>query len=300
LLYAGPWVAERTAAVGDFIDKAPGDAGIWPVTRDIILSGRKYSAVDAFNGQYELARLKDLALDEMHEVHFLALPTAGTIYTVADLEREPVLCNSNLGYYTNFVNFFDLSALALPAGFRADGLPFGITLVADYGWDQMLLEFGARWQRTVPLPLGRTASTLPSPDCDPSIEEERLSIAVVGAHMKGLPLNNQLTERRGRLERASRTSPHYRLYALPGGPPQRPGLLRVAQDGAAIELEVWSLPAHHFGDFVSGIPAPLGIGTIELADGSKVQGFVCESYATATAHDITSFGGWRAYLRSLS
>ena len=300
LLYAGPWVAERTAAVGDFIESAGPDAGVWPVTRDIILGGRKYSAVDAFNGQYELARLKDLALDQMHEVHFLALPTAGTIYTVADLAREPVQCNANLGHYTNFVNFFDFSALALPAGFRADGLPFGITLVADYGWDQMLLEFGARWQRTVPLPLGRTASTLPSPDCDPSIDEERLSVAVVGAHMKGLPLNNQLTERRGRLERAGRTSPHYRLYALPGGPPQRPGLLRVAHDGAAIELEVWSLPAHHFGDFVSGIPAPLGIGTIELADGSAVQGFVCESYATAAARDITDFGGWRAYLKSLS
>jgi allophanate hydrolase len=299
LLYAGPWVAERTAAVGDFIDKADSDSGVWPVTRDIILGGRKYSAVDAFNGQYELERLEALAMEAMNEVHFLALPTAGTIYTIADLEREPVLCNSNLGHYTNFVNFFGLCAIALPAGFRTDGLPFGITVVGHNRFDQALLELGARWQRAVPLPLGRTASVLPSPDHDPSIQEARRSIAVVGAHMSGLPLNRELTEHWGQLESTSRTAPHYRLYALPGGPPQRPGLLRVARDGASIALEVWSLPAGRFGDFVSAIPAPLGLGTIELEDGSTVQGFLCESYATAGARDITSFGGWRAYLRNL-
>jgi allophanate hydrolase len=300
LLYAGPWVAERTAAVGDFIERAGPDAGVWPVTRDIILGGRKYSAVDAFNGRYELDRLRRRVSDEMHECHFLALPTAGTIYTRADLEREPVLCNSNLGYYTNFVNFFEMSALALPAGFRTDGLAFGITLVADHGWDQMLLEFGARWQRAVPLPLGKTASALPPPDCDPRIERATVPIAVVGAHMSGLPLNHQLTDLYARLERATETAPVYRLYALPGGPPQRPGLVRVNQGGAAIHLEIWQLPHHRLGEFVAQIPAPLGIGTIELADGSTVQGFVCESYATASARDITSFGGWRAYLKSLS
>jgi allophanate hydrolase len=300
LLYAGPWVAERTAAVGDFIENARPGAGIWPVTRDIILSGRKYSAVDAFNGQYELARLERRAMEEMSPVHFLLLPTAGTIYTVSDLEREPVLCNSNLGHYTNFVNFFRLCAIALPAGFRSDGLPFGITLVGHYRLDQGLLELGARWQRAVPLPLGRTASILPSPDHDPSMEEARCFVAVVGAHMSGLPLNHQLTERWGKLESITRTAPHYRLYALPGGPPQRPGLVRVTDGGAAIALEVWSLSAWRFGEFVAEIPSPLGLGTIELADGSTVQGFVCESYATATARDITEFGGWRAYLKSLS
>ncbi len=300
LLYAGPWVAERTAAVGDFIEKADADAGVWPVTRDIILGGRKYSAVDAFNGRYELERLERLAGEEMREVHFLALPTAGTIYTVADLEREPVLCNANLGHYTNFVNFFRLCAIALPAGFRTDGLPFGITLVGQFRLDQVLLELGARWQRAVPLPLGQTASALPPPDKDPSIEESRFSIAVVGAHMSGLPLNHQLTERWARQESIARTVPHYRLYALPGGPPHRPGLVRVPQGGAAIALEVWSLPAWRFGEFVAEIPAPLGLGTIELEDGSTVQGFLCEAYATESARDITSFGGWRAYLKSLS
>ncbi len=300
LLYAGPWVAERTVAVGRFIERADDKAGVWPTTRDIILGGRKYSAVDAFEGQYKLKKLRSRAEIAISEVNFLALPTAGTIYTIADLGREPVRFNSNLGHYTNFVNFFDLSGLALPFGFRPDGLPFGITLVSHAYHDQELLEFGARWQRAVALPLGKTSSALPPPSADPKVVEHRVQIAVVGAHMSGLPLNDELTERGGRLERKTRTVPHYRLYALPGGPPHRPGLVRVGGDGTTIELEVWSLPAPVFGQFVSQIPAPLGIGTVTLEDGSSVQGFLCEGYATADAKDITAFGGWRAYLKSLS
>jgi len=300
LLYNGPWVAERTAAVGDFIDKADDKAGVWPVTRQIVQSGRKYSAVDAFRGQYQLKALQAEAYEQTRQCHFLALPTAPTIYKVADLEREPVLYNSHLGHYTNFVNFFRMCALALPAGFRPDGLPFGITLVAEGHLDNMLLEFGARWQRAVPLPLGKTASSLPPPEADPRTEESRISIAVVGAHMSGLPLNEQLTDLRGRLEFVAETAPLYRLYALPGGPPQRPGLVRVAKGGAAIALEVWSLPTHALGNFVSRIPAPLGIGTIDLDDGTSVQGFLCETYAVAAARDISEFGGWRAYMKSLA
>jgi allophanate hydrolase len=300
LLYAGPWVAERTAAVGAFIEKAGPDAGVWPVTRDIVLGGRKFSAVDAFEGQYKLNALRAGAEMDLAEVNFLALPTAGTIYTVADLEREPMRFNSNLGHYTNFVNLFGLCGLALPFGFRPDGMPFGITLIAHPYHDQELLEFGARWQRRVSLPLGKTENPLPPIEADPKVIEQRDAIAVVGAHMSDLPLNRELTELGGRLERATTTAPHYRLYALPGGPPHRPGLLRVADGGGAVKLEVWSLPKGALGHFVSGIPAPLGIGTIALEDGSTVQGFVCESYATAGARDITSFGGWRAYLKSLS
>jgi allophanate hydrolase len=299
LLYAGPWVAERTAAVGAFIEGADAQARVWPTTRDIILGGRKYSAVDAFEGQYRLKHLMARASKAMDGIDFLALPTAGTIYTLADLDREPVRCNSNLGHYTNFVNFFGLSGLALPVGFRPDGLPFGITLIGQRFHDLELLEFGARWQRAVPLPLGKTSSVLPPLEADPKLAAQRVSIAVVGAHMSGLPLNSQLTTRSGQLECATHTAAHYRLFALPGGPPHRPGLVRVANGGVSIALEVWSLSAMQFGDFVTEIPAPLGIGTIELADGSTVQGFVCESYATATARDITSFGGWRAYLKSL-
>jgi allophanate hydrolase len=300
LLYAGPWVAERTAAVGKFIENAGPDAKVWPTTRDIVLGGRKYSAVDAFEGQYKLADLTERADKVRRELDFLVLPTAGTIYTKRDLEREPVLYNSNLGHYTNFVNFFGLCGLALPAGFRNDGMPFGVTLIGHAFDEGALLRFGALWQELTALPLGKTASVLPSADSLPPPVEHRVSVVVVGAHMSGLPLNKQLTDRGGRLERAARTAPHYRLFALPGGPPHRPGLVRTRDGGASIELEVWSLPRGRLGSFVTEIPAPLGIGTVTLEDGSSVQGFLCESYATADAKDITTFGGWRAYLKSLS
>jgi allophanate hydrolase len=300
LLYAGPWVAERTAAVGKFIEGAGPNAKVWPTTRDIILGGRKYSAVDAFEGQYRLKSLKARADIEMRDLDFLALPTAGTIYTKADLEREPVLYNSNLGHYTNFVNFFGLSGLAVPFGFRPDGLPFGITLIARANTERALLAFGAQWQRTVTLPLGKTASKLPPADRDPVGSEDRVSLAVVGAHMSGLPLSPQLLELGGRKESAGHCAPLYRLYELPGNAPRRPGLVRVARGGAAVELEVWSVPSRNVGAFTRQIPAPLGLGSIALADGSTVLGFLCEGYATEGAKDITSFGGWRAYLKSLA
>jgi allophanate hydrolase len=300
LLYVGPWVAERTAAVGAFIEAAGLEAGVWPTTRDIIVGGRRFSAVDAFEGQYRLAILQTQVQAEMAKVDFLVLPTAARAYTLADIEREPRLYNSNLGLYTNFVNFFSLSAVALPFGFRLDGVPFGITLVGPPRAENTLLAFGARWQRAVPLPLGKTASRLPPAECDPPVADDRFSIAVVGAHMSRLPLNGELTGLGGRLESATRTAAHYKLFALSGGPPYRPGLVRVADNGASIELEVWSLPKGAFGSFIAGIPAPLGIGTIELVDGSTVQGFVCEGYAAESAKDITHFGGWRAYLESLT
>ncbi len=299
LLYSGPWVAERTAAVGAFMESADDTSGVWPTTQQIVLGGRKYSAVDAFEGQYRLAELKARAFAEMKGLDFLAVPTAGTIYSLSDLEREPVLYNSHLGHYTNFVNFFGLSALAVPAGFRPDGMPFGITLISNANAERTLLAFGARWQRAVPLPLGKTASRLPPPESDPVVVEDRVPIGVVGAHMSGLPLNGQLLALGGRLEKAARTAPVYRFYALPGGPPHRPGLVRVAEGGGAIELEVWSLPAEKIGALLRQIPGPLGLGSVSLADGTSVPGFLCEAHATAAAQDITSLGGWRAYVKTL-
>ncbi len=299
LLYSGPWVAERTAAVGAFMEKADEKSGVWPTTQQIVLGGRKYSAVDAFEGQYRLADLKARAFAEMKGLDFLAVPTAGTVYRLSDLEREPVLYNSHLGHYTNFVNFFGLSALAVPAGFRPDGMPFGITLISNANAERALLAFGARWQRAVPLPLGKTTSRLPPPETDPIVVEDRVPVAVVGAHMSGLPLNGQLLELGGRLEKATRTAAAYRFYALPGGPPHRPGLVRVAEGGGEIELEVWSLPADKIGALLRQIPAPLGLGSVSLADGTSVPGFLCEAHATAAAKDITSLGGWRAYVKTL-
>jgi len=255
------------------MEAADDAAGVWPTTRAIVLSGLEYSAVDAFEGQYRLAELKARAFAQMEGLDFLAVPTAGTIYKLADLEREPVLYNSHLGHYTNFVNFFGLSALAVPAGFRPDGMPFGITLISRANAERALLAFGARWQRAVPLPLGKTMSRLPQPENDPVVTEDRVPIAVVGAHMSGLPLNGQLLE--------------------------RPGLVRVAEGGGAIELEVWSLPAERIGDLLRRIPAPLGLGTVSLADGTDVLGFLCEAHAAQGAQDITSLGGWRAYVATL-
>jgi allophanate hydrolase len=297
LLYSGPWVAERTAAVGAFIEGAK-ESDVWPATREIILRGRKYSAVDAFEGQYRLAAFRADAEAQWNDLAFLMLPTAGTIYRVADIEREPMLYNIQLGRYTNFVNFFGLSALALPAGFRADGLPFGITLIGRPLAERALLAFGARWQRALALPLGKTASRLPRADCDPRVDEDRVPIAVVGAHMGGLALNGELTALGGRFERACRTAPVYRLYALAGGPVDRPGLVRVAKEGSTIEVELWSLPSDKVGAFLRKIPPPLGLGTVALGDGSSATGFLCESHATAGARDITELGGWRAYLKS--
>ena len=299
LLYSGPWVAERTAAVGAFITGAADDAGVWPVTRDIILAGRKYSAVDAFEGQYELADLKARADAEMKDLDILAVPTAGTIYRLSDLEREPVLYNSNLGHYTNFVNFFGMSALALPFGFRPDGLPFGITLIARPHAERALLDFGARWQRALGLPLGKTASTLPPAEADPSADDDRVSIAVVGAHMSGLPLNGQLTELGGRQE--MRDAARRRSIASTPCPAIRRPAGTAARRRRRCRHRARSLePARCGGRRVrapdSGAARPRHVA---LEDGSTVQGFLCESYATAGARDITAFGGWRAYLKSL-
>jgi allophanate hydrolase len=338
LLYEGPWVAERYCAVGAFLERQPDS--VFPVTRQIIASGRDATAADAFRAQYRLMELRRAAERVWAEMDVLVTPTAGTIYRIAGVDADPIRLNSNLGYYTNFVNLLDLAALAVPAGFRPDGLPFGVTLVGRAGADAELLVLGDRLHRAAAVPLGALAvATSPDPvgftlmsDSVPHVapgsfsrvlpqipgasglfaaaasslgpgapgtnvtSEERLSVAVCGAHMEGLPLNQQLTSRHGMLVSRTRTAAKYKFYALPGGPPHRPGLVRISADGASIEVEVWSVPTSLFGSFVAGIPAPLCIGKVELESGEQVAGFLCESYATATATDITALGSWRRYL----
>jgi len=232
-------------------------------------------------------------------------PTAPTIYRIAEVESDPVALNSRLGTYTNFMNLLDLAAVAVPGGVRADGLPFGVTLFGPAFSDAALARLADRFQRAQDLPLGATGRPLSS-NCRngapaetprlPSPPTLRLNLVVCGAHLSGLPLNHQLTERGGRLLQVTRTAPRYRLYALPGGPPPRPGLIRQPQGGAAIEVEVWSLPLDQVGGFLAGIPAPLGLGSVELADGSFDKGFICEGFAAEGARDITDLGGWRAFL----
>lgn len=295
LLYEGPWVAERWSAVRAFHAKHA-DA-IFPVTRRIVEGGAKPLAVDAFESFYKLAELRRAADGIWAQIDTLLLPSAATIYTRAELEADPISLNSRLGYYTNFANLLDTAALAVPAGFRPDGLPFGITLFAPAWSDAALAKLGTAFQRATATKLGATGHPLP-PALPPRITSavRTLELAVVGAHLSGQPLNRELTERGGRLVRATRTAPSYRLHALAGTAPPKPGLVRIARgEGASIEVEVWSLAPSAWADFVAAIPPPLGIGTLLLEDGSAVKGFLCEPAALAGSPDISHFGGWRAY-----
>jgi allophanate hydrolase len=282
LLYEGPWIAERTVQLGDFIAAHP-DA-VLPVIRRIVDSGRAYSAADAFAAQYRLAALRRESEAVWRAADTLLVPGAPTIYKLEAVERDPIELNARLGRYTNFVNLLDLAAITVPAGFRGDGLPFGVTLVGPAWSDRALAALGARF-------LAERVSTKPAAGF--------ARIAVVGAHLSEMPLNWQLTERRARMVRAARTAPHYRLYALSDQAPPKPGLVRAASDGqgARIEVEVWEMPAAMLGSFIAEIPPPLSIGTLELEDGERVQGFLCEGYAVAGREDISALGGWRAYMR---
>jgi allophanate hydrolase len=287
LLYEGPWVAERHAAIRKFFDTQA--AVINPVVREIISGAARFSATDAYRGMYQLQALRRQTDRVWADIDCLVTPTAGTIYRIDEMLADPLRLNANLGYYTNFMNLLDYAAIAVPAGFLPSGLPFGITLSAPAHQDIPLLHLASRLeapQRAV-VPTGAAPG--------------RVRVAVCGAHLAGLPLNHQLTSRGAHRVMRTSSSADYRLYALPGGPPYRPGMVRVApgEDGHAIEVEVWEMPAREFGSFVAGIPAPLGIGTMTLAGGERVQGFVCEQYAVKDALDITHCGGWKAYLASL-
>jgi allophanate hydrolase len=302
LLYEGPWVAERYAVIESLL-RSQSEA-VYGITRQIIEGGAAPSAVQTFRAIYRLQSLRRASERVWNQIDVLLTPTAGTIYRIAEIEADPLRLNSRLGYYTNCVNLLDLAAVAIPAGFNAAGLPFGITMIAPAWSDWLLLALAARFQRAQPARQGALRCALPQePDFGWQTAAERIAVAVCGAHLTGLPLNNQLRERGALLLERTQTAARYRLYALPGGPPYRPGLVRVAPGaaGAAVEVEVWSLPCAAFGGFVALIPAPLGIGKLELADGREVCGFVCEAYAVARgAEDISHLGGWRAYLASRS
>ncbi|MBK7926670.1 MAG: allophanate hydrolase [Bryobacterales bacterium] len=304
LLYAGPWVAERLTAIQAFAEKYASE--IHPVVRGIILGGASHSAVNAFDAQYKLAALRAATLDEWRKMDVMLLPTTGTIYTRAEVEADPVRLNSKLGHYTNFVNLLDLAAVALPAGFRQNGLPFGVTLIADAWTERALLALTDRMHRALGGRLGGTEAQVeetPALSVTPAATR-CVEVAVVGAHLSGQPLNSQLTERGARLVRTTRTAPGYRLYALketlpPNPGPAKPGLVRDATfTGPGIELEVWAVPEDAFGSFVALVPAPLGIGSATIEDGSSVKCFICEQYAIAGSLEITQHGGWRGWLRS--
>ena len=285
LLYGGPWVAERVAALGPMLARNP--EAIDETVRTVIAPGLGVSAVDLFNGVYRLAELKRLADTMWHGIDALALPTTGTTYRVAELLAAPIALNSNLGHYTNFVNLLDMAALAVPAGARANGTGFGLTFIGPADSDRALIALAESYLAAAQLP--------PPPPLDLEGRMQTVKLAVVGAHLKDMPLHWQLTSRDAVFVAASETAPNYRLYAMAESTPPKPALVH-SDDGAAIAVEVYELGVTEFGSFVAEVPPPLAIGTVQLADGTSVKGFVAEPRALAGAEDITHLGGWRAFI----
>jgi allophanate hydrolase len=295
LLYEGPWVAERYAATQSLLASSP-DA-MHPVTREIILGGAWPSAVAAFKAFYRLEELRRAAEHTFHRVDLLALPTAPTIYTVDQVLGDPIGLNSRLGTYTNFANLLDLCGLAAPAALNG-ARPFGITLLAPSGADALISSVGRVFHADTALPLG--ALGLPQGALAPLREtqpDDTIALAVVGAHLSGMPLNGELKLHGARFVEATMTAAHYRLYALPEPGARKPGLLRVAASfGVEIAVEIWAMPPDGFGRFVAAVPPPLSIGSVQLADGRIVKGFLVEAEAVSGARDISGFGGWRAFV----
>lgn len=301
LLYEGPWVAERYEPIEALIKSQP--EALHPVTYQIISGGIKGTAVDAFRAQYKLAALKRKSEAAWEEVDVIITPTAGTHYTVEEVLADPVRLNSNLGRYTNYMNLLDLAAWAVPSGFLDTGMPWGVTFFAPAFSDRFLGVLAASFHAAGALPVGRTLLRSDEAPLPPQIETPpmMMKIAVCGAHMAGLALNWQLTSRGGRFVGEVLSAPVYRLYHLPSpkeGVPARPGMVRVAEGGASIAMEIWQIPFTEAGSFLEGIAAPLGLGRVALEDGGTVCGFICEGLAANTAEDITSYGGWRAWLAS--
>lgn len=283
LLYEGPWVAERYHAVRAMIETRP-DA-MHPITRQIIGGALRFNAIDAFDAQYRLLDYRRAVAPVISGLDCLAVPTVPRMYTLAEVEAEPITLNSNLGTYTNFVNLLDFAAISVPVGERGDGLPSSLTLIGPAGRDAQLAGYAAA------LEAGERGEAAPlAPD-------GHVPLAVVGAHLSGMPLNHQLTSRGATFLHATETTADYRLYALSGTVPPKPGLLRVA-DGAGqpIAVEVWALSPQAFGSFVAEIPAPLGIGAVRLADGSETKGFLVEAEAVTSARDISAYGSWRTFM----
>jgi allophanate hydrolase len=299
LLYDGPWVAERYLTARSLIASAP--ESMHPITRQIVLGGSHLGTADAFKAFYELEELRRVRDHTFGGIDALALPTVPTVYTIEQVLADPIGLNSRLGTYTNFVNLLDLCALAVPASMHQHGTPFGITLLAQAGHDAALASFGRVFHADTGLPLGATGK--PQPPLAPISNlpaAGEIAVAVVGAHLTGMPLNGELKSFRARFLERTTTTPDYRMFLLPGTAPAKPGLLRVgAGHGTAIDVEIWAMPVEQFGRFVESIPAPLSIGTLAVADGRSVKGFLVEAEATRDARDISAFGGWRSFMKQM-
>ncbi len=297
LLYEGAVVAERLAGLEPFFRSHPDS--ILPVIRTLLARGDGYPATDAFRALHRLKALCRAVEPTFARIDALVVPTTPSVPTIEELRADPIDANARLGLYTTFGNLLNLAAVAVPSGLRSDGLPAGVSFIGPWGRDASLLSLASAFHERDRGPLGATGWPWPrrQPSTAPGAGEGRMLIAVVGAHLSGQPLNAQLTDRGGSLVRTARTAPSYRLYAVPETKPPKPGLVRGREpSGAGIAVEVWSMPREAFGSFIALVSAPLAIGQIELDDGSRVHGFLCESHAVEGAKDISSFGGWRAYL----
>ncbi|MEM6382285.1 MAG: allophanate hydrolase [Pseudomonadota bacterium] len=299
MLYEGAWVAERYAAIEQMMTAQPDE--VHPVTRAIVGKAETLSAADAFKGMYHLEKLRRACDPLVAQADMMCVPSIPTFYSCEALEADPVTPNSNLGTYTNFVNLLNLCAITAPTGPRHDGRPGSVTLIAQAGEDGKVAAQASKLVATRAPKLGATNAPYPILETNSSKKvqsnSDELALAVCGAHMSGLPLNGELTSRGARLIGPTRTAPEYRLFALPGGPPYRPGLVRDHNgSGVGIDIEVWALPSEAVGSFMDGIPSPLAIGTVEVDDGRKVKGFLCEEAGLDGAQDISKFGGWRNFL----
>ena len=293
LLYEGPWVAERYVAIEEIITQQADE--LLPVIRTIIGSAEDKTAVDAFKAEYKMQLYREQAKVLLAGIDFLMTPTAGTIYTIDEVDADPIKLNSNLGYYTNFMNLLDCASVAVPAGFLDNGLPWGISLVSSSMRDRKLLSYANRWQQHNEIKPGNLVIELPVTEAGSIDFSDEISVIVCGAHLDGLALNWQLTERGASLQEKLTSAPSYRMFVIDGAP-QRPGLIRDEQNGAAIDIEIWKIAKSEFGSFVAAIPSPLGIGKVETNDGRWLPGFICEGYAAAGSKDISDMGGWRQYL----
>jgi allophanate hydrolase len=293
LLYQGPWVAERYVAIEAIITRQA-DA-LLPVIRSIIGGAESKTAADTFKAEYQMQVYREQAKKLLAEVDFMVTPTTATIYTIEQVNADPIGLNSRLGYYTNFMNLLDCAAVAVSAGFLDNGLPWGISLVSSSMQDRKLLSYANLWQQQMNFKPGNLDLPLPATEAGSVVFSDAIPVVVCGAHLDGLALNWQLRERGARLQQRLASAARYRMFVIEGSPP-RPGLVRDEINGKAIEIEVWQVPKAEFGSFVAGIPAPLGIGKVETEDGRWLPGFICEGYAVSGAKDITDLGGWRQYL----
>jgi allophanate hydrolase len=307
LLYQGPWLAERAEAIG----RLSRPEQLLPLLREILAPASSISGIDTFKGMHALQALCQEALPLWEKMDFLLLPTVPTIFTHEQIAEEPIARNSVLGRFTTFVNLMDLCALALPAGFRSDGLPFGISLIAPAFQESFLFNIASMWEEHSKFSLGATGVTKATVTTDlvgmnvapakvtTSPLESRTSLLVFGLHLSDQPLNHELKLLGATFEQSIRTAPRYRMAALQRGEKRLPGVWRQSDgSGFSLDGEVWSLPEESVGAFFAKVSAPLCLGSLELEDGSWVKGFLAESSVCQEALDISEFGGWKRYQAS--